>query len=367
MLCAGQGWADSWQNVFSSRVATEYDTNPAMSPADPGSVWRGLFEPSYSLIGKVGENDIKAGLGLQLVRSTDSVLDPDRNSPAAFLEWLRHSDGGEFGISARYAEVATRESGVDATGRVPADSTRASRTLAGIWSNRLSELTTLSADASNEKVSYKGGNYVDYSIQSGGVKLSYALSGIATPFCRVSGIRYVPSNDDSSISLADGTLGLDFKTEHTDWTIQGGAGKVTDHKAIPEGSATGRFTGQRTQFALNAGRMVLPSGLGGFVKADQARWSLRYALSENENAGFDLEGRRNLPITFIGDRTISAISGVWIEQDLARFWKMRMYYRHWLNRINGSESVTSNILGLSLAYDNANFQPQPQLQPQPQP
>ena len=30
---------------------------------------------------------------------------------------------------------------------------------------------------------------------------------------------------------------------------------------------------------------------------------------------------------------------------------MRIYYRLWINQINGSESVTSNILGLSFSYD----------------
>lgn len=354
MFSARHSWADSWQNVFSTRVSTEFDSNPAMSPAYPGGVWRALLEPGYSLLGRVGENDLKAGLGVQLVRSSNKVLDPDRNNPTAFFDWLRHYDGGEYGISSRFAELATRDSGVDATGRVPASSTRASRALSGTWSDRLSVRSTLAAEGSYEEVTYKGGNYVDYSIKSGGFKFSYALLETVTPFLRASGVEYVPADGGASSSLANATLGLNGKTEYTEWMLQAGGAKAGDAKAITEGSVAARFAGRRTELTLNAGRSVSPSGLGGFVKADQAGGSWRYALSEYSDAGIDVEARRNLPITIIGDRTSGSTSGVWIDHDFSPLWKMRMYYRHWINQVNGGGSIASNIVGLTLAYHNAN-------------
>ncbi len=356
MFSARYGWADSWQHAFSARASTEYDTNPTMSAAYPGGVWRALIEPGYSLLGRVGENDLKAGLGVQLVRSSNTVLDPGRNNPTAFLDWLHHYDGGEYGISSRFAELATRDSGVDATGRVPASSTRASRALSGTWSDRLTARSTLSAEGSYEKVTYKGGNYVDYSMKSGGLKFSYALNETITPFLRASGVEYVPADGGASSSLADAALGLSGKTEYADWTVQAGGAKVADAKAITEGAVAARFTGRRTEFTLNAGRSVSPSGLGGFVRADQAGGSWRYALSEYSNTGIDLEARRNVPVTIIGDRTSSATSDVWMEHDFSPLWKMRMYYRHWINRVNGSENIASNIVGVTLAYHNANSQ-----------
>lgn len=322
-----------------------------MSPAYPGGVWRALFEPGYSLTGRVGENDLKAGLGVLLVRSTNTALDPDRDNPNAFLEWLRQSDTGEFGISTRYAEVATRDSGIDATGRGRADSTRASRVLSGAWSNRFSARSTLSANGSYEGVSYKGGNFVDYSMRSGGLRFSYAVDEITTSFCRVSGVRYVPANGGPYSDLADATLGLNWNTATTDWTMQAGKAKVSGVKPIWEGSVASQFTGERAELALIAGRTVLPSGLGGFVQADQARGSWRYALSEYEITGIDLERRKNLPITFLDNITRSTSSDIWVDHDFTSLWKMRIYYRLWINKINGSESVTSNILGLSFSYN----------------
>ena len=56
LLYTGDGRADSWQQNVSSRIATEFDTNPAMSASNPGGVWRGLFEPNYLLVGKIGES-----------------------------------------------------------------------------------------------------------------------------------------------------------------------------------------------------------------------------------------------------------------------------------------------------------------------
>lgn len=351
MFYAGQVWADSWQNSFLFRVSTEYDTNPAMSPTYPGGVWRALLEPGYTLTGRVGENDLKAGLGVQFVRSTNKALDPDRDNPTAFLEWLRQNDTGEFGISTRYAEVATRDSGIDATGRGPADSTRASRVLSGTWSNRFSARSTLSANGSYEGVSYRGGNYVDYSMRSGGLRFSYAVDEITTSFFRISGIRYVPADGGPYSNLADATLGLNWNTANTDWTMQAGKAKVSGAKPIWEGSVATRFTGERTDLALIAGRTVLPSGLGGFVQADQARGSWRYALNEYDNTGIDLERRKNLPINFNTNITRSTSSDIWVDHDFTSLWKMRIYYRLWINQINGSESVTSNILGLSFSYN----------------
>ena len=358
MLYARQGCADSLQNAFSARISTEHDSNPAMSPTYPGSVQRVLFEPSYSLVSRDRENDLKAGLGLQLVRTSNTTLDANRDSPVVFLDWLHQYTHGEFRISPKYAETATRVSGVDSTGQVAAGSTRASRSLSGMLSNHLSELSTLAADGTFEKVTYKGGNYVDYSSESGGLKFSHALSEITTPFFRVSGTRYAPANGDPSSNLADAALGLDWKTEYSDWTLQGGAAKVGGgFKRILEGSVTGRFTGRRKEWTLNVGRQVVPSGLGGFVRADQALGSWRYALSEYNNTGIDLEARKNFPITINIDKTRSTTAGVWMEHDFTPLWKMRMYYRRWINQVNGNESVSSNLLGLSLAYESATLKP----------
>lgn len=352
MLCTGHGWAGSWQHAVSSRVSTEFDSNPAMSPTYPGGVWRALFEPSYTLMGRVGADELKAVLALQIARSSNKTLSQNRDGPSVFLDWLRQSEAGEFGISSRYDEIATRDAGIDATGLVPEDSTRASRRLSGSWSKALSERGTLSADGAYEGVAYKGGNYFDYSTRSGGLRYSYDWSESSTPFLRVSGEKYVPAGSGASSQLANVTLGLNWKAEYVDLTLQVGQSKGSGGNTDLQGGFTAQYTGQRAQLVLSADRQVSSSGLGGFVKADHARGNWNYALSERSNTGIDLDWSKNRSITTNNVRTTS---GVWLQRNLNPFWGVRAYYQHNIINGGGVDGASSNILGLSLVYTHSDF------------
>jgi hypothetical protein len=357
LLYTGQGWAESWQHTVTARASTEYDSNPSMSPTNPGSVWRYLIEPGYALMGMFGQSSLNAGLALQMARSSNKTLSPDRDSPTVYLNWLRPSESGEFGINTRYAETTTRDSGgVDAAGRVPESSTRASRSLSGNWRKELSEQSSLSADTAYEKVTYKGGGaYTDYATRSGGLRFSYNMSEQITSFIRVSGNKYMPANGGASSTLTDATLGLSRRAEYLDWTVQAGKSRVAGGSSSTQGSVEAHYTGQQTQLTLNAGRSITPSGLGGYVKSDSVRGSWSYVLSEYSNTGIDLE-RRNNPSTATGSSsTSSSSSTVWISHNLTSLWSMRTYYQHRNNQGGGGVSASSNLLGLSLAYLNSNF------------
>jgi hypothetical protein len=352
MLFTGKVWADSWQHAVSSRISIEYETNPAMIPANPGSVRRTLFEPSYTLVDKIGANELEAGLALQIARSTNHTLSPNREDPSVFFDWSYHSDAGELAISSRYAEIATRYAGIDATRPVPVSSTRASRTFSGRWSKELSERSSLSADGSFEGVSYTGGgNYVDYSTGSGGLRLSHAFSELSTTFLRLSGDRYVPAGGGPPTRHAIATLGLEWKVEYMDWSMQLGKYKGGGNTGL-EGGATVHYTGQQTQLALNANRQISSSGLGGFVKVDQLAGNWNYALSERSNIGMDLQWWKNLSTTFYNIRTTT---GVWLQHNLSPSWVGRMNYLHNILTGGGVFSASSNIIGVSLIYTNSDF------------
>jgi hypothetical protein len=359
MLYAGQGRADSWQQAASFRVSTEHDSNPAMSATNNSGVWRALFEPSYALTGRTGESEITAGLALQMVRSSDKTLSPSQDNPSVYLNWLRPSEAGEFGISSRYAQAATRDAGgVDATGIVPASSTSKSRTLSGRWSKELSEHSTLSADTAYTGVTYNGGAYTDYSTRSGGLKISYLSSEQITSFCSVTGNKYMPANGGPSGSLAESTLseatlGMDWRGEYMVWTVQAGKARVSGSNSETLGSVVAHYTGQQTQLTMNAGRTVTASGLGGFVKSNQVLGNWSYALSDYTNTGIDLGRQKNLSST-IGPDTSTTL-GAWIDHDLTSTWKVRTYYQHRTSQGGGAESVSSNLVGLSFAYTNSDF------------
>ncbi len=358
MLYAEQGWADSWQHAVSSRISTEFDTNPALSATNPGSVWRALFEPSYTLMGKVGANDLKAGLALQMARSSNSTLSQNRDGPSVFFDWLRQNDAGEFGISSRYEEIATRDAGIDATGLVPVASTRASRILSGSWSQALSERSTLSANGLYDSVTYKGGNYIDYATQSAGVKFSHALSERSTPFIRITGDKYVPVGSGPSSSLTNIALGLDWRVEHVDLTMQVSKPRGGGDNTGLLGALTAQHTGQLSQLVLNANRQVIPSGqatpggLGGFVKADQIRGNWNYHLSEYTTTGIDLEWQKNHSITV---NNVRSVMGIWLQRNLDPSWVVRTNYQHNIIRGGGAVGASSNVLGLSFVYTHSGF------------
>lgn len=356
LLCTAQVRADTWQHTVASRVSAEFDSNPMMSPTNSEGVWRAVLEPGYALNGSMGDSVITAGLAVQIVRSSNKTLSPDRDSPSVFLNWLRPSEAGEFGISTRYAEMATRDvGGADATGQVPESSTRASRSFSGHWNKELSERTSFSAETAYDKVSYKGGGaYVDYSMRSGGLKINYVWSEQISSFVRGSGNKYMPANGGASTSNVDATLGVNWTVEYLAWSLQMGKSRVVGSNSETVGSVAMHYTGQLTQLLLEAGRAISPSGLGGFVKADQVRGSWSYALSEYTNAGIDLSRNRNASDTMIGAST-GTTSGAWVDHNLTSLWSVRTYFTHRTNQAAGAESASSNLLGFSFVYNNPDF------------
>ncbi len=359
MLYAGLCCADSWEHAVSSRISTEYDTNPALSAANPGGVWRALFEPSYTLVGKAGANDFKAGLALQIARSSNTALSQNREGPSVFLDWLRQYDTGEFGLASRYEEIATRDAGIDATGLVPVTSTRASRILSGIWNKSLSEHNTLAVNGLYDNVTYKGGTYIDYVLQSAAAKFSHAMSERSTPFLRVTGDKYVPAGGGPSSSLTNVALGLNWKTEQMEWTVQAGKpGGGGNNNTNLIGSLAAHYTGQQSQLVLNADRQIIPSGqvtaggLSGFAKTDMLKGSWHYRLSEYTTTGMDMEWQKNHSITI---NNVRSVMGVWLQRSLDPSWVVRTSYQHNIIRGGAAVGASSNVLGLSFVYSHSGF------------
>jgi hypothetical protein len=352
MLNSVQGWADPWQQTASARISTEYDSNPVLSPTYPDGVWRTVFEPSYTLMGRLGENELKTGLALQIARSSNETLSQNREDPSVFLDWQRQSDAGEFGISSRYAETATRITEITNTGPGVADSTRTSRYMSGRWSKSLSERSLLSADGSYEGVSYKDGTYTDYVTRSGSMMFGYVWSEHSTPFIRASHTDYEPTGGGPSSQLDSATLGLNWTvSDNLDGTLQVSRSKINDAEMGSQGAASLHYTGQRTQLVLNAGRQVVPSGLGGFATVDQANGSWSYDLSERSKTGIDLGWNKSHFVTDIINRT----AGAWLQHDLNSYWGMRTYYLHRTAEQYGLGSASSNILGIALVYTHTDF------------
>lgn len=353
LFYSGPVWAEIWQQTGAAKVSTEYVNNPTLSPTNSNDVTRILFEPGYELKGKIGDNELSTGLGFQIVRSSNETLSPNRDSPNAFLSWQRQSEMGEFGVSARYAEIVPLDSAPDATGLVPVESTRASRVTSAKWSKLLSERSTLSANGTYERVNYTSGNYVDYISRSESMMFSYALSENSVPSITLLYSDYAPVDNSSPNSFTNIILaGWNWKiSDYLDGALQVGKTRVNDEATSTQGGASIHYTDQRTQLILNVNSQILPSGLGGYTTVVQVNGNLSYDLNERTKAGLDLGWRKNHLYTDIVYRS----TGAWTQYELNPFWSVRTYAMYNLLSGEGISTASSYILGFSLIYMHTDF------------
>ena len=96
MLNNGHAMAVAWQQTNLFNFTTEYDSNPAMSATTNDAILRYIAEPGLTLTSKVEENEFNTGISLQVVRSSNETLNPGRESPTAFADWLRHFESSKF-------------------------------------------------------------------------------------------------------------------------------------------------------------------------------------------------------------------------------------------------------------------------------
>lgn len=318
---------------------------------------RFLLEPSYKLKKVAGANELGAGVVLRIERSSNKTLSQDREDPSVFVDWLQRSDTGEFGISAKHNESATRYAAIDNIATAFADSTRASSTVSGHWSKELSEYSALSAEGAYETVFYRGGPFVNYDNQSVGLRFSQAVSERNSLFMRVSNVSYVPTGGtvppgSSSSQVATTTLGWEWKAaDYLGGSLQVGKQRSSVIGYGTQGIADVRYTGQRAELFLSAGRQVSPSGLGGFVKNDLVNGNWNYAMSELSKVGIDLQWQNS---HFASD-TISSSAGVWLQHDLSSFWALRANYLHRNIKPSGAVGAYADIVGITLTYTHADF------------
>lgn len=344
-------WADTWQHAATSRISMEYETNPTMSPTSQGRMRRTLFEPGYTLTKMDGANEWRAGLTLQMARSSNTSLSLNREDPSVFLNWQRQGDAGEFGVSAKYDEAATRTTEAGAAGPVAVDGTRASRSLSANWNKPLGERSTLAINGAHTRISYKGGTYVDYSTRSGGVRFTHDWTESVAPFLSLSYTDQTPSGGGASSWRTVATLGSSLKiSERLDCTVQADQSRESSGGSSSQYLMSARHEGQLNRVALSAGRQVSTSGLGSFVTADQASADWSRELTERSRAGANLSWRKNRSVSDEATLTL----GAWFQLDINEAWVARTHYQRRERQLGGL-NASANLIGLSFVYTRSNF------------
>jgi hypothetical protein len=355
LMASACATAGEWRQSITLPASLEQDSNPLLSSTNKKGVTRTVLMPTYNLIGNYGIDEIKAGLGLRVERSSDQMISMNREDPNLLLGWRRTTETGEFGLTAKYDQVSSRAAQLEETGLIVGDSTRNTRSLGGNWRSVLSERTTLTTEAEYKTVTYDSGTLTNFNNTTAGVTWAYAWGDRTEPFLRFSASHYEP--EKTTIPVSDNYLvtgGVKVRaSEHLDWTLQGGTSTVLTRTTDTtwQGSFMMNYFGERFDAALNVGRSVSASGEGGFVSADQIKVSHGYALADRSRAGWDASWQNNKATIPNSIRLI----GLWGSHELSTDWNLRLYYQHKLRRQSGQPDASGNMLGVTLVFSHPDF------------
>lgn len=349
--------AGEWDQSISLPTTLEHDSNLPLSATKKQGVSRLILVPAYSLTGTYGIDEFKAGLGLRVERSSDKNVSIDREDPNVLAGWRRLTETGEFGLTAKYAEVSSREAELQETGGATADSTRKTGSLGGVWRSAITELSTLTVDADFKTVSYDAGTQTNFNNLAAGISWTYAWSERIEPFLRVAVSHYDPDKSTATVTKSDYYTvngGVKVKaSEHLEWTAQGGPGRVSARTTDTgwQGSLAMQYRGDRYDVALNMGRSVTTSGDGGFVASDRVAGTFGYAIDERTGAGFSASWQDNK-----GDNPNTTQQlGAWASHELSPFWHARLYYQHRLRSEDRQPDASGDVLGVTLIYSSGGL------------
>jgi hypothetical protein len=349
--------AGEWEQSISLPATIEHDTNLPLATTNKQGVSRLIVVPAYSLVGTYGLDELKAGLGLRVERSSDQRISIDREDPNLLFGWRRQTETGEFGLTATYQEVSSRAAELENTGGIAPDSTQKTGSLKGLWRSAVTERSTLSTDADYKMVSYDGGTQTDYKNLVAGISWNYTWSERIEPFLRFSASHYEPDKTTVSVAKSDyyaATVGVKVKaSEHLEWTAQGGPGRVSARTTDTgwQGSFDMKYRGDRYDVGFSMGRSVTTSGDGGFVASDRVASTFGYIIDERSSLGLFASWQDNK-----GDNpnTMQQL-GASVSHELSQFWHARLYYQHKLRRQDGQSDASGDVLGVTLVYSPQSF------------
>jgi hypothetical protein len=347
--------ADEWHHSISVPTSFIYDSNLSMSSTDKADVTRGIITPTYNFTGTFGVDEFKAGLHLNVERSSDQRVSADRETPDIQLGWRHQTETGELGLTSKYIEESSQLSQLQETGLRVSDSTRTTWSLGGNWSAAISERSTLSANAAYVNVSHDAGSLTNYENYSTGVNWSYAWSETIQPFLQLSASYYRPELDtvaSSDFYTVQGGVKVKLD-EQWDWSIQAGQGRIVSETSDNDwlASATVHYAGTRSDLSLNTGRSVSTSGEGGFVRSDNIKGAWSYAYSELSRVGLTTSWQENQGVQ---PNTMYEV-GAWIGYDISPFWNARLTYLRKLREQDGQDDATANVATVMLVYTHPDF------------
>jgi len=354
--CSGVADAATWQSAIVLPSTVEYDSNPVLATENKKGVTRTIIAPDYTLVGTSDRDQWRFGLGVNLVRSSDTSIVSDREDPNLQLGWQRETETGGFGLTAKYVESSTLSTAVQETGVIATDGTQKLTSFGGNWSTALSERTTLVNETDYTHVTYDLNTLTNYDELSNRLSLNYAWSERVELFTRLGVKRYEPQQGSAvpSSNSYTPTVGLNVEiSERLKGALYAGVNQVSGSNSRPRGQGgfSLHYTGERVDTSIDAARSTVASGDGGFVEVDNLNGTWSYALDDTSRTGFDTSWQKTKGLT---PNTLRNV-GVWFSRDLSPFWVARLSFMYKELQQAGLPDATANVVGLTLTYSPPNF------------
>lgn len=187
--------AANWQSTVVVPTSVEFDSNPLLLTSGEKGITRTIIAPDYTLIGTFDRDELRLGLGMHLLRSSDTDIVDDREDPDISLGWQRTTERGRFGLVGRYNESSTLSGTVLDTGVITTDGTQKLYTLTGNWSQAVTERSTLSNETTYSRARYDISTLTGYDELANVFTWTYAWSERADLYTRFGARRYEPEED----------------------------------------------------------------------------------------------------------------------------------------------------------------------------
>ncbi|MBH3426243.1 hypothetical protein [Pseudomonas alkylphenolica] len=340
-----------WQSSAVVPTTVEYDSNPLLLTSQEKGVTRTIIAPDFSLVGTYGRDELRMGLGVQVMRSSDTSIVDDREDPSVLLGWQRETDRGRFGLKGQYIESSTLSGAVQDTGVVATDGTQKMSMLTANWSSAITERSTLENETTYSHARYDINTLTGYDELGTVLTWNYAWSERTTLYTGVGARRYEPQDDTTASASNSYTplVGVKYQlSERWETDVHAGVNKVSgdDGGQRGEGGVSLRYTGDLADARLSAERSTVASAEGGFAEIDTVRGIWSYAATELTRVGLDAAWQDSKGQT---PNTLQTY-GAWASREFSPFCDLRLSLQYKERQQDNLPDAEGTIVGLTLTY-----------------
>jgi len=371
--------AAEWSVQPSVGASVGRDSNPLLVTGSHESATVESVSPGMRIRGKTELSELDLGLALDFQHySTDQIKDADHQI-LSFKSFSRTSERTRFGLDGEFRRDDLRQTvegvvpvggvGDSDVGLVQTDVTRTRRNLRPVWTQNITERSSVQLSYGYTDVDFKnaaGTGLVDYTDQNVAFSFSRSITPRDSLSITTSGSQYRASSVDNKTDTTRLLVGYARTySETSNVSIAVGAsntkqefGSTVDRSSGSLFEASAREFSETIQLEGTISRDVSPSGLGRSIRSDQLRLRLIRGLSQK----YLLSVRANLLKNSLLEGTDPTVDRRYYEAEIGlgyqwnSQWLLRTSYLYRYQRFDVDPSAaTSGAVYVGVAY---NWRPQ---------